>query len=103
MLIARCTQRKDSNHHTHIFSICSRLLFSLFGQKRNATMPAPIIITDATTWLSNHTPTEPPSIDTINITNSISVRDEVGKISDAIRLAEELAGDAKTNKAQTNI
>ncbi len=66
-------------------------------------IPAPIIIMDATTWLSNHTPTDPPNIDTINMTNSMSVREDVGNISDAIRLAEELAGDAKTNKIQTNI
>lgn len=66
-------------------------------------IPAPIIIMEATMWLSNHTPTDPPNIDTINMTNSMSVREDVGNISDAIRLAEELAGDAKTNKIQTNI
>lgn len=66
-------------------------------------MPAAIIINEATTWLSNHTPTDPPNIDTINITNSIKVREDVGNISDAMRLADELAGEAKKNKMQTNI
>jgi len=45
-----------------------------------ATMPATIIITDATMWLSNQIPTEPPNIDTMNITNSMIVREDVGKI-----------------------
>jgi hypothetical protein len=37
----------------------------------------------------------------MNITNNIIVRDEVGKISEAIRLAEDPAGDAKINNKQT--
>jgi len=37
----------------------------------------------------------------MNITNSIIVRDEVGKISEAMRLAEDPAGDAKINNKQT--
>lgn len=51
-------------------------------------------------WLSNHTPTEPPSIDTMNMTNNIMVLEEVGNIYEAIRLAEEPAGEAKTNRRQ---
>ena len=36
-------------------------------------------------WLSNQTPTEPPSIDTMNMTNSIIVLEEVGNIYEAMR------------------
>lgn len=42
----------------------------------------------------------PPTIPTMNIKNSTSVLDEVGKISDAIRFAEDPAGDVKTNMKQ---
>jgi len=39
----------------------------------------------------------------MNITKSIIVREEVGKISDEIRLAEELAGEANINRRQIMI
>lgn len=39
----------------------------------------------------------------MNITNSIIVREDVGKIYEAIRLAEDPAGDAKTNNKHTII
>ena len=45
----------------------------------------------------------PPSIDTMNITNSKIVRDAVGKISEAIRLAEEPAGDANRKRMVTAV
>ena len=45
----------------------------------------------------------PPSIDTTNMTNRTIVRDAVGKTSEAIRLAEELAGEANKNMSTTRI
>ena len=40
----------------------------------------------------------PPSIEIINITNKRIVLEEVGKISEAIRFADEPAGDANKNR-----
>ncbi len=51
--------------------------------------------------MSNHTPTDPPAIETINMTKSMIVREEVGNISEAIRLADELAGEAKIKRIHT--
>lgn len=64
-------------------------------------MPTRIIRMEAMMWLSNQTPIEPPSMDTMNITKSMRVREEVGKISEAMRLAEEPAGEAKIKRRQT--
>lgn len=46
-------------------------------------------------------PAIPPSIAIPNITNITSVLEAVGKISEAIRLADEDAGEANTNKMAT--
>jgi len=48
--------------------------------------------------LSNQTPQIPPSIDTMNITKSTMVLEDVGNTSEAIRLAEEPAGDANKKR-----
>lgn len=45
----------------------------------------------------------PPSIDTMNITNSMIVREAVGKISEAIRLADDPAGEAKMKSSVTAV
>ena len=42
----------------------------------------------------------PPTIPTMNIKNNTNVRDEVGKIYDAMRLADEPAGEVNTNIKQ---
>lgn len=53
--------------------------------------------------VSDHTPPIPPNIPAINITNKINVREEVGKISEAIKFADEPAGEVKKNMTQINI
>jgi hypothetical protein len=53
--------------------------------------------------VSNHTPPIPPNMPIINIKNSINVREFVGNISDAIKLADDPAGDVKKNIMQINI
>lgn len=50
--------------------------------------------------VSIHTPIMPPIMPTINIMNRIKVLEEVGKISEAMRLADEPAGDVKKNMKQ---
>ena len=57
-------------------------------------------MTDPSHTVSTHTPIMPPTIPTMNIKNSTSVLDEVGKIYDAIRFAEDPAGDVNTNMKQ---
>ena len=46
--------------------------------------------------MSSHTPQMPPSMDTTNMTKSMMVREAVGNTSEAMRLADELAGEANT-------
>lgn len=50
--------------------------------------------------VSIHTPIMPPIIPTINIKKRIKVLDEVGNIYDAIKLADEPAGEVKKNMKQ---
>lgn len=50
--------------------------------------------------VSIHTPIMPPIIPTINIKKRINVLDEVGNIYDAIKLADEPAGEVKKNMKQ---
>ncbi len=52
--------------------------------------------------MSTHTPAIPPNIPTMNIINSINVLEDVGNIYEAIRLAEDPAGDVKKNITQIN-
>ena len=87
----------------HSFYICSKVLFSESGQNKKPRIPDSTISIEATMWLSNHTPTDPPSIETINITNNMIVLEEVGNIYEAIKFAEELAGDAKTKRIQRRV
>lgn len=47
-------------------------------------------------------PAIPPLIDKMNITNMISVLDEVGKIYEAIKLADDEAGEAN-RKSKTTV
>ena len=45
----------------------------------------------------------PPSIDTMNIMKRMMVREAVGNTSEAMRLADEPAGDANTKRMMINI
>jgi len=47
--------------------------------------------------VSIHTPAIPPNIPTTNIIKRIRVLEEVGNISDAIKLADDPAGEVKKN------
>ena len=46
-------------------------------------------------------PAMPPLIDKMNMTNMISVLDDVGKIYEAIKLADDEAGEAKRKRKMT--
>lgn len=66
-------------------------------------MPAKIMRIEDIMQLSNHTPKIPPIIEITNITKSMIVREEVGNTYEAIKLAEEEAGEAKRNNIMMNI
>lgn len=90
----------NSNIINHIFSISYRLLFSDLGQRKYPMIPAAIINMLPIHTVSIQTPIIPPTIPIINIRNNIKVLDEVGKISEAIKFADEPAGDVKKNIKQ---
>jgi hypothetical protein len=48
----------------------------------------------------SQTPPIPPTIPTLNMRNKIIVLEDVGNISEAIRLAEDPAGEVKQNIKQ---
>ena len=50
--------------------------------------------------VSTHTPAIPPNIPTVNIMKRMRVLEFVGKISEAIRLADDPAGEVKKNMQQ---
>lgn len=66
-------------------------------------MPAIIMRILPKYTVSDQTPPMPPNMATINITNRINVREEVGNISEAIKLADEPAGEVKKNMTQITI
>lgn len=75
-------------------------MFSDFGHKKYPSIPAIIIKILPIQMVSIHTPMIPPIMPTINIKKRIKVLDEVGKIYDAMRLADEPAGEVKKNMKQ---
>jgi hypothetical protein len=60
-------------------------------------MPANIINKLPTQIALTQIPTIPPLIPIINIKNRIIVREDVGNIYEAIKFADEPAGDVKQN------
>jgi hypothetical protein len=73
------------------------------GQRKNPTIPAMIIKMDPSHTVSTQTPIIPPTMLIMNMINNTSVLDEVGNISEAMRLAEEPAGEVKMNMKQISI
>lgn len=69
----------------------------------NPAIPANIISIPETQKQFSHTPNTPPSIPTIKTKLSITDLAQVGKISEAIKLALEEAGDPKKNSIHTPI
>ena len=67
------------------------------GHKKYPNIPAMIIKILPIQTVSIHTPMIPPTIPIINMRKRIKVLDEVGNIYDAIRLADDPAGDVKKN------
>lgn len=69
-------------------------MFYESGQNRKAAIPAATIKMEAKMYWSTHTPHTPPSIEMMNMMKRTIVREDVGKTSEAIRFAEDEAGDA---------
>lgn len=72
-------------------------MFSPFGQNKPPAIPLKIIREDAAHHLSTHTPHIPPNIDNMKINERTIDRDLVGNIYEAIKFAEEEAGEANMN------
>ena len=73
------------------------------GHKKYPNIPAMIIKILPIQTVSIHTPMIPPTIPIINMRKRIKVLDEVGNIYDAIKLADDPAGDVKKNMKQIKI
>ncbi len=67
------------------------------GHNLYPIIPAITINIDPIQTVSIHTPIIPPTIPIMNIINNTKVRDDVGNIYDAIKFADEPAGDVKKN------
>jgi hypothetical protein len=67
------------------------------GHKKYPNIPAMIMKILPIQTVSIQTPIIPPTIPIINIKKRMSVLDDVGNIYDAIKLADEPAGDVKKN------
>ena len=69
-------------------------MFYESGQNKKAVIPATTIKMEAKTYWSTQTPHTPPSIEIMNMMKRTIVREDVGNTSEAIRFAEDAAGDA---------
>ena len=70
------------------------------GLRKNPRTPATIIKIDPNHTVSTQTPIIPPTMPIMNIINRTKVLEEVGNISEAMRLAEDPAGEVKMNMKQ---